>query len=290
MTNELFRTILDAAWDTTTDVMMVVDDQGTIVHCNRQVANLLGWTPAELIGQTIDRLVPPSVERQHRAHVARYNEAPSSRRMGDGRVLFALDMSGTEVPVEISLSSVRHEGQQFTLAVIRDARKRFEYEEELRQIGFHDSLTGLYNRHYFDEELKRLQAGRTWPVGILVADVDGLKAVNDHFGHAAGDELLRRAGKVLSAAVRREDVVARIGGDEYAAILPGLGEDDFRTIYDRVLRGCESAGGRHALRISLGFAAGERHATLREVVRRADARMYEAKAARRRHTQPMHAD
>jgi diguanylate cyclase (GGDEF)-like protein len=93
-------------------------------------------------------------------------------------------------------------------------------EAELRHQSTHDALTGIYNRAFFEEELARLERGREFPVSIIVADVDDLKAVNDTQGHAVGDELLRRATSVLSSIFRASDVLARIGGDEFAVLLP----------------------------------------------------------------------
>jgi diguanylate cyclase (GGDEF)-like protein len=96
---------------------------------------------------------------------------------------------------------------------------------ELRYLSTHDFVTGLYNRTYFEEELKRLSLGREYPVSIIVADVDGLKTVNDSLGHAAGDSLLRLVSDILSESFRIGDVVARIGGDEFGVLLHNAGSE-----------------------------------------------------------------
>lgn len=281
MKSTLFQIVLEAVWEATGDAMMVVDDRGDIVACNAQVQAFLGWTPDALLGQRIESLVPNGKRGDHRRHRAAYERDPTPRRMGNDIVLFAQRADGREVPVDISLSSVTHDGRLFTLAVVRDASRRHAYEEELRRLGFRDGLTGLYNRHYFDEELARLQRGRTWPVGILMADLDGLKGVNDEFGHEAGDLLIQRAARALSSAVRADDIVARLGGDEFAVLLPGLGGKELDAICARVEASCNEYAGAVPLRMSTGCSVAEDGESLRAVLREADARMYADKAGRR---------
>jgi diguanylate cyclase (GGDEF)-like protein len=95
-------------------------------------------------------------------------------------------------------------------------------KDKYRFLSFHDSLTGLYNRMYFDEEIKRINndLDRFRPVTIISADINNLKEVNDHMGHAAGDRLIRNTAKILSSSLRKTDILSRIGGDEFCAILP----------------------------------------------------------------------
>ena len=169
-------------------------------------------------------------------------------------------------------------------------------EERLRYLSIHDPLTGLYNRVYFEDELAHLERGRKFPVSVLIGDLDGLKKINDQFGHAAGDEALCQAARILQRAFRAEDGLARIGGDEFAVLLPGVGRAGAAEIVDRVrqllvehnrgLSGSEISGPE--LNVSLGVATfyggsipaydgDQKLNSLYEAVHLADERMYQDK-------------
>lgn len=100
-----------------------------------------------------------------------------------------------------------------------------QQQQEIQYLSFHDHLTGLYNRRFFDEELARLDTPRNMPLTLLLMDVNGLKLTNDAFGHQAGDRLLRTVADVLRRTCREDEIVARIGGDEFIILLPRTGEE-----------------------------------------------------------------
>jgi len=157
--------------------------------------------------------------------------------------------------------------------------RRTQAEARLRYLSFHDQLTGLYNRHFLEEQMRRLDTSRQLPISLIMADVNGLKVVNDTYGHLRGDELLAAAAKTLKGCCRSEDVVARFGGDEFVILLPSTGGDAASEICRRITstsRGI-SVGGV-PLSISLGSASKvQEEQKLEQVLREAENVMYSNK-------------
>ena len=164
---------------------------------------------------------------------------------------------------------------------MRNITERKEMEEWLRYLNLHDKPTGLYNRNYFEEEMERLQSGRFDPVGIVVCDVDGLKLVNDNLGHQAGDELLAAVANILLRSFRSSDVIARIGGDEFAILLPQCTKEAVVAACQRIRDNVEAS--RHStppfpISLSVGWALKHTAAeNMEDVFREADNLMYREK-------------
>jgi diguanylate cyclase (GGDEF)-like protein len=159
---------------------------------------------------------------------------------------------------------------------MRDVSERKEMEEALRHDSTHDSLTGLYNRAFFDEELEWFAHGRMFPLSIVIADVNGLKTVNDTLGHEAGDTLIRLAARIILHAFRSEDIVARIGGDEFAVLLPGTDERFAEDAVMRIKNSPEITTGQ--VSIAFGIASAENKDQLAEALKLSDERMYRDKS------------
>jgi len=120
------------------------------------------------------------------------------------------------------------------LGMIQDVTDRKRSEERIVHLSFHDQLTDLYNRHFFEEELKRLDVARNYPLTLVMADVNGLKLINDSFGHAIGDELLKIVAEVLRKGCRGDDIIARLGGDEFVILLPNTDAAETELILKRI--------------------------------------------------------
>lgn len=121
----------------------------------------------------------------------------------------------------------------------RDITEQKKAEEKIWYLSFHDKLTGLYNRAFFEEELKRLNTKRQLPLSIIFCDLNGLKEINDNFGYERGDLLLRKFAEVLKSCFRNEDVVVRWGGDEFIMVLPNTDEMDVENVTKRIQLRCQ---------------------------------------------------
>ena len=109
-----------------------------------------------------------------------------------------------------------------------------KFEDELKYMSYHDQLTGLYNRRYFEAELKKLDTDENLPISIIMCDVNGLKLINDSFGHSSGDDVLIKTSKVIKESCRAVDVVTRLGGDEFVVILPRTSPEDTNVIMNEI--------------------------------------------------------
>ncbi len=204
--------------------------------------------------------------------------------MWHGRLVFegeGINYSLTGLPIDIYLRWSILPGYEDTwaqaLISIVDVTARKKAENYLKYLGTHDVLTGLYNRAYFEEELHRLERGRQFPISIIAADLNGLKPANDNHGHEAGDALLRRAAEVLKAAFRAEDVVARIGGDEFAVLMPATDERAAVQVTQRLQKLVELNNRFYqgpTLSLALGTGTGQLGAPLTAALRQADDAMY----------------
>lgn len=168
-----------------------------------------------------------------------------------------------------------------------DITERKWAEERLRYLSMHDSMTGLYNRSFFENELRRLSRGRTFPVSIIIGDLDNLKRVNDTYGHKSGDALICQTASILLDTFRGEDIIARLGGDEFAVIIPYLDEIVIQKILVRLQKKIdeynavqENPGKR--INLSLGTATAEDNFKTEDLFKLADQRMYLEKNGKRK--------
>jgi diguanylate cyclase (GGDEF)-like protein len=195
-------------------------------------------------------------------------------------VNYTLDGNKLNVLLQFSVFPDREHDWSLVQVALTDITARKKAEAYLEYLGSHDALTKLRNRTFFTDELNRLERKGTSPVTIIMADLNGLKAANDELGHAAGDALLRRAGEVFNSVVDKPACAARIGGDEFAVILPGVerveGEAMMKVIADLVGINNEFYTDL-TLSLSMGLATSEPGERLEAAAKRADLAMLEVK-------------
>jgi diguanylate cyclase (GGDEF)-like protein len=176
-----------------------------------------------------------------------------------------------------------HEARwDLVLVALTDITARKKAEAYLEFLGKHDVLTKIKNRSFYIDEINRLERKGPFPVTAIAVDVNGLKAVNDQLGHAAGDALLRRAGEVLGKAVEKPFQAARIGGDEFMVLLPGADERDGEAVIESIRQLLEVNNQFYSgnpLSFAMGAATAHEGERLEPMLQRADAAMYAEKRA-----------
>jgi diguanylate cyclase (GGDEF)-like protein/PAS domain S-box-containing protein len=249
------------------------DRKGTYVAVNDPFGKAIGKEPKDVVGKNVYDLYPREVaviyEKNSRDAMSTGTRTyfEESRIGRDGKMQHT---ERIETPVFNDAGAVIG-----IIGIAHDITSRKEVEITLRHDSTHDILTGLYNRAFFDEELERLVQGKMFPLSIVMADVNGLKTINDTLGHEAGDNLIRMAARIILGAFRAEDIVARIGGDEFAVLLPRKDKHVAEEAVKRIMTCPEVAA--CLVSIAFGVATAESKEQLAEALKQSDERMYQNK-------------
>ena len=248
-----------------------------ITETNEAFGRLMGAGGADCLGQDILQVFPelrqPEIQwADAMAQVIKYKKAWQLPRLHCAAVdrWFSLQAACPQ-PEHLGI-------------ILTDITDRVQAEEDIRFLGFHDALTALYNRGFFETEFERLDQERQLPLSIIFADMNNLKYINDNYGHTVGDECLIQLANILREACRREDIVCRWGGDEFVILLPVTSNDVGSNICQRIRRRCRQLtwpGGEGLCPgVALGCATkGIVQQSAKEVFKEAEARMYLDKAA-----------
>ncbi len=173
--------------------------------------------------------------------------------------------------------------EAFILSSINDITERKKAEDEIIYLGFHDYMTGLYNRRFFEEELKRLDTERHLPISFIMCDLNGLKIINDVFGHTEGDKLLKKTAEIFKKVCRPDDILAHWGGDEFVLLLPETAISDTEEIVGMIKKECAKTNSQKIpVSISIGTSRKERpDEDIQTVVIDAESNMYKNKLAQK---------
>lgn len=236
---EFFKTTLHSIGDG----IISTDFNGLIEIMNPIAENLTGYSELESVGKKISQIFK-IFNKESKEFL--FDEFKIIFENGEFLELenFKLLNSNSKkfIPIEILATPVKDNQQKITGMVIifKDITEKQEKQEEIIYLSYHDQLTGLYNRRFFEEELKRLDTTRNLPLSIAMIDVNGLKLTNDAFGHKMGDQLLKKISEILKNEFRADDIIARVGGDEFVVILPSTTRDQTEKIMMRIYKSTEN--------------------------------------------------
>lgn len=285
---------LSDLFDILPDAALVVDRAGKIVFANVAVSRVLSYEPDELIGRSLEILIPERYRRLHGQQVAEFQERGHATGMGDRPMLHAMRQSGEEVPVSISIANLDLDGARFSVALVRDATPVRDHLDDVMTRAETDPLTGIGNRLGLSRQIqKALDAER--PFGLLFMDLSGFKPFNDRFGHEVGDAVLRLVANRIVRQIRLEDMAARIGGDEFVILLDGLADE--QHLDERAVRIGQNLcqpftllGVNGAIKVNIGGALSPRDGSEESALLAvADRNMYRAKQSGRQYIRALDA-
>ena len=275
---EIFRTTLLSI----ADGVLSVDNEQNIILMNEAAEKLSGISYREAQGKPVSEVLNFMHEGASipcSTTVERVIKTGITEKISDDVLLVHRD--GLQIPVQYSISAVRNKknNTKGAVVIIRDVTSERNIQKQAEYLSFHDHLTDLYNRRFFEEELLRLDTLRNLPLSVIMIDVNGLKLTNDAFGHETGDRLLKKVAGIMKKECRNDDIVARLGGDEFSVILPKTDAVQAKLIMDRITG---SADKENLKSIVISVAAGYATKTspdqnIDEIIKIAENNMYSDK-------------
>lgn len=270
------------------DGVISTDHQGNIELINKIGEQLTGWRQSEVLGKPLSEVFNIVNE------ISRIQcENPVLQVLKTGKTLvnenhpILISKNGTERLIEDCAAPIMDEVGRISgvVLVFRDCTEKKEKQNQIEYLSYHDQLTGLYNRRFFEEELARIDVGRNLPLSIVMADVNGLKLINDTFGHVMGDELLKKVADVIQKGCRAEDIIARLGGDEFIILLPKTDASQTEEIIKNILTlALDEKVGSMDISVSCGYEIKD-HENIRvqEILKKAEDRMYKKAVRKSKH-------
>jgi diguanylate cyclase (GGDEF)-like protein/PAS domain S-box-containing protein len=225
--------------ETSLDTMIVIDQDGAILKVNPAIGKMFSYDEVEIIGKNLSILFTDENSNNYLTNlletITNLNNLSGYENLKE---VIATRRDGTSFPAEIQIGKRYVQDRSLVAFTIRDISKKKQFEEQIKHMAYHDSLTNLPNRRLYNEQLNvRLnQARETFkPLVMMYLDMDRFKYINDSLGHIVGDRLLQEIAKRLSLSVRQQDLVARVGGDEFNILLPETDREHALEIADQIL-------------------------------------------------------
>lgn len=274
--NNLQKIYFEQLFENSPEGIVIVDNNNKVISINKGFEEMYQYKLEDIRGCYLhETIIPPDLKEEATAY---------SNTILEGKILqvesVRMRKDGSMVDVSILGYPIRYKGKLSGIfGIYRDITEHKKNEEDIKFLNFHDKLTGLYNRAFFDEELKRLDTERQLPLSIIMGDLNNLKLANDIFGHAEGDKLLVKVAEILKSSCREEDIIARWGGDEFMVLLPQTSQQTVAKVCARIKAGCINTSYSPIVpSIALGFSTKETiEQDTQKLLNEADYRMYKNK-------------
>lgn len=249
------QTLLKSLINSIPDMVFYKDINSVYLGCNSAFASFAGKNEQDILGHT-DWELFPAREAEYFIKADRETITQNTFTKNEVTVTYP---DGRELVFETLKTPYRDkEGKIIGLVGIsRDITERKIREDKVRYISYHDMMTGLYNRTYFDEMQVAIDRPEKLPLSVIVGDVNGMKLINDAFGHVRGDMLLQEIAKILKQCVREDDIIARTGGDEFSILMPNADGQAVKEVVDRIRNLCREKRNEEKniyIDIALGYA------------------------------------
>ena len=264
------------------DGVISTDKKGNVELLNKVAESLTGWTQEEARGKPVEEIfniINEFTRVKCESIVQKVLQSGKTCELANHTILISKD--GIETPIEDSAAPIMQENEEVmgVILIFRDFSEKKQKQEEILYLSYRDKLTGLYNRRFYEEVLYKLDKQENLPISIVIGDVNGLKLINDSFGHYMGDEFLKKAAELITKGCRTNDIIARLGGDEFVILLANTGAAKADQIVNRIkaLSVKERIGSIHAS-ISFGCATKEnKEENIQQIFKSAEDHMYRNK-------------
>ena len=275
---ELFRTTLQSIGDG----VVTTDNAGRITGFNSIAQQITGWRLEEVLDRPFHEIF-----KMYSEETGAPVEDPVEKVLQTGRIIglanhtVLVTREGHPLPIADSAAPIKTESGQIlgVVMVFRDVSTEKEQSDRIKYLSYHDPLTGLFNRRYMEEAIRKLDTEQNLPIAIIMGDVNGLKLTNDVFGHEVGDTLLRNVAETLRQSCTHGDLVARWGGDEFILLLPRSDVERAEAVIGKI-RNCCDAAEEGSLRMSLSLGCAikkEADDNINSLLRIAEEAMYHQK-------------
>ncbi|OEG62268.1 MAG: hypothetical protein BHK79_07150 [Halanaerobium sp. MDAL1] len=210
--------------------VVILNQNEEFVYVNELTNKITGYSINDLenINQWFTTAYP---DTDYRKKVINNFRNKVKNKESYNHILQIFDKNNEEKYIEFRIKPLKN---GHIMANIIDVTEKIKRQKKIEYLSFHDELTDLYNRHYLQEELKKLNKSRQYPVSIIIGDLDNLKAINDNLGHLAGDKYIKKAANIIKSLLRNEDIIARVGGDEFVITLPNTTKKTASSITKRI--------------------------------------------------------